>query len=32
MVAREVTAEKDGGHGTCFLVRGSVKKLREFKD
>jgi hypothetical protein len=32
VVAREMTAEEDGGHGSCLFVRGSVEKLREFEN
>ena len=32
VVAREVAAEEDCGHGAGFRVRGSVEKLGEFED
>lgn len=32
VVAREMATEEDGGHGSCFGVRGSVEKMGEFED
>lgn len=32
VVAREVAAEEDGGHGSCFGVGGRVEKLSETED